>query len=154
MEFKDILRKLRVERGLTQEQLGKELELSAITIRSYEAGRRTPNSDALVKMEKFFNISGLQLHGIEDKKMSWDDSEIMNEVHSSFSFMFKNILSIIQSEDDHNQKMLFDIVSGLQSIMDIKNKNVQSLILERLAMDVYNERNLADKMSEMSSSEK
>lgn len=153
MEFKDILKKLRSERGLTQEQLGKELGLSAITIRSYEAGRRTPNSEALVKMEKFFNISGLQLHGIEDKQMSWDDSEIMDEVHNSFSFMFKNMLSIIQNENDHNQKMLFDIFTGMQSIMDIKNKDVRSIILERLAKDVYNDRNLADKMSEISSTD-
>lgn len=137
MEFKDILRKLRTEKGLTQEQLGKNLGLSAITIRSYEAGRRTPNADALVKMEKFFNISGLQLHGIDDKQMSWDDSEIMDEVHNSFSFMFKNMLSTINKEDDHNQKMLFDIFVELQSVLDLKDVENKNMLLEMIADSVH-----------------
>lgn len=137
MEFKDILRKLRAEKGLTQEQLGKELGLSAITIRSYEAGRRTPNADALVKMEKFFNISGLQLHGIDDKQMSWDDSEIMDEIHDSFSFMFKNMLSTINKEDDHNQKMLFDIFVELQSVLDLKDVDNKNMLLEMIADSVH-----------------
>ena len=137
MEFKDILRKLRAEKGLTQEQLGKELGLSAITLRSYEAGRRTPNADALLKMEKFFNISGLQLHGIDDKQMSWDDSEIMDEIHDSFSFMFKNMLLTINKEDDHNQKMLFDIFVELQSVLDLKDVDNKNMLLEMIADSVH-----------------
>ena len=43
MEFKDILKNLRKEKGLTQEQLASSIGVSEITIRSYEAGRREPN---------------------------------------------------------------------------------------------------------------
>lgn len=147
MEFKEILKNLRNERGLTQEQLGKELGLSAITIRSYEAGRRTPNADALVKMEKFFNISGLQLHGIESDKMSWDDQEIMNEVQNSFSFMLKNILSKFQNEDEHNQKMLFDIFVELQSVLDLNNTDNKSMLLEMIADSIHSLNNNVNRYS-------
>lgn len=48
MEFKDRLRKLRTQRGLSQRTLGDILGVSHATINMYEAGKRTLCSDCLM----------------------------------------------------------------------------------------------------------
>lgn len=63
MEFKDTLKQLRRERGLTQRELAEKTGLSLHTINSYESGRRAPNSAALVKLEHYFKVSGDYLMG-------------------------------------------------------------------------------------------
>ncbi|MCR0205628.1 helix-turn-helix transcriptional regulator [[Clostridium] innocuum] len=63
MKFKDILKSLRIEARLTQAQLGKAINVSPDTIRSYEAGRREPNSKVMVALEKYFDVSGEVLRG-------------------------------------------------------------------------------------------
>ena len=82
MEFKDILKNLRKEKGLTQEQLASSIGVSEITIRSYEAGRREPNSQTMVALEEYFNVSGSYLRGETEVRepMIWDDTEIMSDL--------------------------------------------------------------------------
>ena len=43
MDFSQRLRELRKERGLTQEELAKELELAKSSISMYENGKRKPS---------------------------------------------------------------------------------------------------------------
>lgn len=56
--FKDVLKKLREEKGLTQEQLAEKLNVSAGTIGNYEQGQRLPKDDRMwIKIAVFFNVS-------------------------------------------------------------------------------------------------
>ena len=83
MEIKDVIKELRTNAGLTQAELAKSLGLSLVAIKSYESGRREPNSKVLVLLENFFNVSGAYLRGeIENKEpmMKHEDPEIMNEI--------------------------------------------------------------------------
>ena len=49
------LRKLRKERKLTQEQLGKAIHVSKVSISGYESGERTPDTDNLKRLADFFD---------------------------------------------------------------------------------------------------
>lgn len=47
---------LRKDRRMTQEELGKELGVSAMAISYYENGTRIPRDDTKVKIAEFFGV--------------------------------------------------------------------------------------------------
>lgn len=66
MEFKDILRELREEKGLTQTELAKEMNFSRSTITKWENGRKEPGLQNIRIIAKYFNVSADYLIGLED----------------------------------------------------------------------------------------
>lgn len=51
------LRSLRLERGLTQEELGRAVGVGKTTISQYENGVRTPDAEMLDRLASFFDVS-------------------------------------------------------------------------------------------------
>lgn len=51
------IRELRIEKGLTQRELAKELKLSSSTIAMYESGRRVPDHTILQQLATFFDVT-------------------------------------------------------------------------------------------------
>lgn len=74
-EFKNILRELRKRNSLTQKELATALNVSEITVRSYEAGRREPSFDVIVKLEKYFDVTASYLYGNDNINISKDEVE-------------------------------------------------------------------------------
>lgn len=64
-KFGIILKELRKEANLSQDQLGKKLGFSNQTISFWESGNREPSLDALVSVAKYFDVSVDFLLGIE-----------------------------------------------------------------------------------------
>jgi len=77
----ECLKKLREEKGLTQEQLAKIFNVKDPTITRYEKGQRQPDTETLIKIAKFFNVSVDRLLG------NCDDIGPFNEVVSAYSFL-------------------------------------------------------------------
>ncbi|MBE7035375.1 MAG: helix-turn-helix transcriptional regulator [Ruminococcaceae bacterium] len=50
------LRTLRLERGQSQESLARELGISRSCLANYEAGKREPDNDMLVRIADFFHV--------------------------------------------------------------------------------------------------
>lgn len=65
MEFKDTLKYLRKERGLTQKQLAEATNFSLSIINKWENGKKLPSYDALKTLARFFNVSGDEILGLE-----------------------------------------------------------------------------------------
>ena len=57
MEFHEKLQELRKKKGLTQEELAKELYVSRTAISKWESGRGYPSIDSLKEISKFFSVS-------------------------------------------------------------------------------------------------
>lgn len=55
--FSEQLRRLRRENGLTQNELGKRLNVSNGTIAMWETGKRQPDLSTLQKLAEFFNVT-------------------------------------------------------------------------------------------------
>lgn len=55
--FSKILKYLRLEKGLTQTELGKVLNLSQRAISHYESGQRFPDEELLNLIADYFNVS-------------------------------------------------------------------------------------------------
>lgn len=68
MEFGDILRSLRKEKGLTQAELAKAFSLGESTVSFYESNKRTPDYEILKKFADYFDVSVDYLLGrVEDR---------------------------------------------------------------------------------------
>ena len=66
-KFVERLKELRIEKGLTQTQLAKELRVNQRTISNWEVGERQPDLDTLEVIAKYFNVSYDYLLGLTDE---------------------------------------------------------------------------------------
>ena len=57
MEFNEKLQELRKNRGLTQEELAKELFVSRTAISKWESGRGYPSIESLKEISRYFSVS-------------------------------------------------------------------------------------------------
>lgn len=66
MEFANILTQLRKNKGITQEQLAKVLNITPAAVGLYEQGRRKRiDNETLIKLANYFEVSIDYLYGIE-----------------------------------------------------------------------------------------
>lgn len=70
--FKNRLKELRSEKGLTQRELANLIKLSPSTIAMYEAGQRTPDPEILQKLADYFGVSLDYLMGRTDVRSPVD----------------------------------------------------------------------------------
>lgn len=55
--FSEILKELRLEKGLSQEDLSKELGYSQAAIARWENGKQIPNIEVLISCVEFFGVT-------------------------------------------------------------------------------------------------
>ena len=69
MEFKENLKQLRIQKGLTQAQLAEKLFVSRSTVAKWENGLGLPNPESMALLEKLFDISVSELATKEPEKV-------------------------------------------------------------------------------------
>ena len=91
METKDILLKLRMQKGLTQEDLAEKVYVTRQAVSRWENGETVPNTDTLKVLSKFYGVSINTLLGSPRQRicqccgMPLDDSTISNETDGEFN---------------------------------------------------------------------
>ena len=103
--------KLRIERGITQEQLGRDIGLTASAISNIECGRSVPSVDTLCRFSELFGVkvdailsdesdSDLNKLEMEEKLVTVDRylSEI-KEMSANYSIGHRNYEIIIKGID-------------------------------------------------------
>lgn len=75
MEFKDVLKELRIKRGYSQVSLAKALGVSKSLIGAYETGDRKPSFESQEEIADFFNVSIDYLLGRKNKSTYYLDPE-------------------------------------------------------------------------------
>ncbi|MBO8136763.1 MAG: helix-turn-helix domain-containing protein [Desulfotomaculum sp.] len=68
MSFGKRLKKLREEKGLTQEELGQKLNLKKAVISKYENNRLQPSLETINYLASFFNVTADYLLGLSDHR--------------------------------------------------------------------------------------
>lgn len=88
-DFGELLKKLRLDANLTQEQLGARIFVSKNMVSYYEHSRRPPSADVLMQIAEVFHVSvdyllgrkmkdqTLNLKGLSDKDMEFVQSVIL-----------------------------------------------------------------------------
>jgi len=69
------LKKLRKEKRITQEELGKKVNVTKVSISGYENGNRNPDTETLQKLADFFDVTTDYLLGRTDKPNSVNKDE-------------------------------------------------------------------------------
>ena len=67
--FGKVLRRLRLEAGLTQEQVGFEAELRRTYVSILELGQQQPSLATILKLAKALNQSGQELIGLVEAEI-------------------------------------------------------------------------------------
>ena len=67
--FGNVLRRLRLEAGLTQEQVGFEADLRRTYVSILELGQQQPSLATILKLAKALNQSGQELIGLVDAEI-------------------------------------------------------------------------------------
>ena len=70
MKFSKRLKELRINKGFTQEDLAKKINISPSSISLYERGVREPNLNTLIQLAEILETSTDYLLGITDIKDS------------------------------------------------------------------------------------
>lgn len=69
VDFGERLKQLRIQSGLTQQQLATKLNLTKSVISYYELQERYPSPEVLMKLAGVFNVSSDYLLGVDNKHM-------------------------------------------------------------------------------------
>lgn len=71
----NFLKRLRLDRGLNQNELAKQIGIDKVSISRYERNRVTPNAKTLKKIADFFNIDIVDLY--DEKTLEEKESEFI-----------------------------------------------------------------------------
>ncbi|OSA89542.1 UNVERIFIED_ORG: transcriptional regulator [Clostridium botulinum] len=80
MNLGEKLKKLRLEKGISQTDLAKEFNIARSTLSQYESNQRTPSDEMKLKFSKYFNVSLDYLLGNPNLNNSNNFSSNNNEV--------------------------------------------------------------------------
>ena len=107
MKFNEKLLKLRKEKGLSQEELGMEMQVSRQTVSKWEAGQSYPDFARLVMLSDFFDMT------LDELVKDIDVQEVREN-----SFTNEKIDSIYRVSQDVNaifqDRTLKDIIKGIK----------------------------------------
>lgn len=147
----ETLKKLRLERDLTQAELAQTIGLARGTYTHYEHGTREPNIETLIKLAKYFDVSVDYLLGITTIRNAYDSTtwsfrdseELKNLTHDEFDAVVYWINSIKNYNKTDFRKIkeylvFLEIKKNNEFIEEFvkKNNGIYKDILER-AEDKY-----------------
>jgi len=116
--FGDILKKLRIEKDLTQDNLARMLILGRSTLATWETNKTTPDYDTLKKLASIFDVTTDYLLGlVNDKKSNvtikffLDDGREITNIHE--------MMTELAPED---QQLVLNLILSLKEKNQIKQK--------------------------------
>lgn len=104
MNIGERLTSLRENKGYMQKDVAYKLEIAANTLSGYERNLRKPDTDALIKLAKFYNVSSDYLLGISDKP-------------------HRNEYLLLAKKAEENNIDIDDLEMALETIVQLKNKS-------------------------------
>jgi transcriptional regulator with XRE-family HTH domain len=84
MKFNDVLKKLRIDKKMSQEDLAKDTGLTRSAIGMYEGGNREPNFDTLELLADYFNVDIDYLLGKETRSTYYLNPETAKLAQEAF----------------------------------------------------------------------
>ncbi|SFF68251.1 Helix-turn-helix [Clostridium cadaveris] len=145
------IRKIRIEKGLTQKELAKKSGVSLSALNKYEREDRIPKIDAIEKISEALNIqidyllgktefkkfdSQIMLDDIKHliEKTDNSDEEFSKLVRNIVDTMFLTINSFVDSENIDALKIIHDLYRNMWTMKIIRNnrKTYDMLMFEEL----------------------
>lgn len=116
MAFKDVLKELRINRGLTQDDLSKGIGLAKSTISMYENGNREPNFETLELFADFFNVDMNTLFEHNSQNISYylnpETAKLAQAIHDDPDLRI--LLDASRDLEPEDIKFVVDLVKKLK----------------------------------------
>lgn len=118
----EILKKLRLGANLTQEQLGKKIDVSASTIRMIELGKRGGSKDVINKIADFFDVSLDYLDGRsgERNNIDYDKGQLIDDFLNTL--IEDGVIKDPNNIDDQTAEMILNAVKAQIGYKILKKK--------------------------------
>ena len=128
------LRKLRKEKGLSQQNLAELLVVNQTAVSQWERGITTPSSRMLLKLSQIFNVNPCELLNDADvtSPYQWDDPEIMEAVRESLPTQISRLNDVLKGCPTQEQKLTFDILVQLRYVLELKDASKKMTALSML----------------------
>ncbi len=121
----DRLKKLRISRGVTQEELGKILKVTKSTICFYERGTRTPTLENLIDLSNYFEVSIDYLLGRE---------VLVRDKNNKLEFMSEEDLNLMQNSKPLEKKgksmRIEDIISNFEKKKKLSKEEIEYVVFK------------------------
>lgn len=108
--FADILKQLRNQKGVTQEELAKAIYVTNSAISQYEANVSRPNLESLERIAKFFNVSIDYLLGTSPY---YNVEELLNQDYCEGITVSTLVGKCMNVKGKHRETLL-DVVEALE----------------------------------------
>lgn len=116
--FHDTLKNLRESKGYNKRQIAELLGMPYTTYNNYETGTREPNSNVLIKLSKFFNVTIDYLLGSEQKKSPTSEDVGEKDIMESAEKIYKALLFAgFVKEGQELTLAQIDFLDGLSAII-------------------------------------
>ncbi len=94
---------LRRREGLSQRDLGRELNISHYTISSYEKGRSEPSDEIKARIARYFNVSADYLVGLIDQPLPYNREEgvlyLPQEMDPAAQAVFRKFIAFWEAQE-------------------------------------------------------
>lgn len=128
--FSERLKRIRIEHGMTQQQVADELSIHRTTYTYYELGRSSPPREMLERLVKLFHIPYDTLLG---SQLTPNPADIQFSLHSNGASA-PSSYSALESANNEQK-----ILAVFRSLDQIRQKQAIEL-LQKLADDIHGER--------------
>ena len=137
----DLIKKYRIEKGLTQKQLGKKCGINEANIRKYELGTQNPKLKTLKRIAEALDIPVLNLFDPEDVIPYEAFLDVFLRPHTpkeeighieNFSQGFADIKDTLKIADEE-----FELLKKFRQLNDYGKKEAQTRIFELTKIKIY-----------------
>ena len=93
MEISNRIKQIRIEKGLSQNDVATGIKVDISSISYWESGRYEPKATYIYRLAKFFNVSSDYLLGLEDESGRRTYNTVNNHIadnHGTINQTFKN----------------------------------------------------------------
>ena len=112
MEFKDVIRQLRKEKKLKQDELGEILNVDRTAVGKWEQGKNKPNADMLVVIADYFGVSTDYLLGISNvREESPNKKEPIND--DGLSDNKKTLLTFAETVPEDKVDLILQVMKSI-----------------------------------------
>ena len=126
----EFLKELRKEKGLTQEQLAEQFNVSRRSVSRWETGTNMPDISLLVEIAEFFDVSIPEIINGERKSevMNEDVKEVADKLSDYASAEKETILKNIRS-----QSIMGTVALIIYCVIELSGAMSYNIVLEKIA---------------------
>lgn len=136
MSFSENLKRIRTERGISQQELAKKVGVSQTAIYQWEKGTRTPKVDAIAKLASVLDVPPVQLFITKENGENVIDLTIAGMSDKDIE-NYLNVILPEYMEECRKERELYTSIDNKNSMlekMDLLNEAGQERALEQVEL--------------------